>query len=608
MSSKDLLPRSLCVFALGALVLVSIILFPVPGRAQTANTAGDDRGVLPADATGTPASDAGESRSEATAEDKPSSALWRSFIWDSLPPETLGGPGPDPVSEAYQKNDWRPIFIDATFGLNQGAAELLGQLQNLESEAIDSKPFKLTELSQSIDRLNKSRSELRNTDPDIKDTRADSLLNNPSSPASATVVKTAGTTDSVTNRADLREKYEETFRAASAADIRLTTAFLLFARQMNPLLGEEDYLKAISGEVPMSVFLKDLEPKTFHYEALVTAYRKYGELAANVNQQHVSIPDKVQRGESGSYVRDLQKRLHQEGFYSGSFNGVFDSETERAVKEFQSAHNIDPDGAVGKQTAQWLNVSFRHKADMIAAALKAIRQSPSRANARFIRINIPQFVLEYYKDGQMQERHRIVVGKAIGKKVKFRGKMVGENQTPTLSSAISQIIINPRWYVSDRIRLELNAEAKSDPEWFAKHGYVSMQSQHPWGEHRLFQSPGPKNALGRVKFEFPNPYAVYLHDTPMKHLFGRSRRDFSHGCIRVDKAIVLAERLLTDDGSPYAAKMEKILSGSNQVYVKLSQPVPISIEYIPVVADDKAQVVFAGDPYGLLDEDQSQKG
>ncbi len=205
---------------------------------------------------------------------------------------------------------------------------------------------------------------------------------------------------------------------------------------------------------------------------------------------------------------------------------------------------MTPDGAVGQRTKEWLNVSFQEKARLIALAMKAVRQSPSRQYSRFIRINIPQFLLEYYKDGQLQEAHKIVVGKASGKKVKFRGRMVGENQTPTLTSAIEQMILNPRWYVSDRIRLELDAEAKSDPDWFTKHGYVSMTSHYPWGAPRLFQSPGPKNALGRVKFEFPNPYAVYLHDTPLKHLFARSRRDFSHGCIRVDKALELAETLL----------------------------------------------------------------
>jgi len=272
------------------------------------------------------------------------------------------------------------------------------------------------------------------------------------------------------------------------------------------------------------------------------------------------------------------------------------------VKLFQTAHLLDPDGTIGQRTKDWLNVSFQEKTDLIADALKAARHSPSRAYDRFIRINIPQFILEYYKNGQLQEAHRIVVGKATGKKVKFRGKMVGENQTPTLNSSIEQIILNPRWYVSDRIRLELDVEAKSDPEWFTKHGYVNMNSHYPWGAPRVFQSPGPKNALGRVKFEFPNPYAVYLHDTPLKHLFARSHRDFSHGCIRVDKAIELAETLLKDDSSPYANKMKSVLDGSNQLFVKLSQPVPISIEYIPVVAAGSEHIVFVGDIYGIIKE------
>jgi len=306
----------------------------------------------------------------------------------------------------------------------------------------------------------------------------------------------------------------------------------------------------------------------------------------------------------------LQKRLQQEGFYSSNITGVYDNVTQCGVKEFQAAHLLDPDGSIGRQTQEWLNVSFKDKADLIAHALEAIRLSPSRAHSRFIRINIPQFTLEYYKDGQLQEAHRVVVGKASGKRVKFRGKMVGENQTPTLTSEIQRVILNPRWYVSDRIRLELEVESKSDPEWFAKRGYVSMNSRYPSGTPRLFQSPGPKNALGRVKFEFPNPYAVYLHDTPLKQLFSRTRRDFSHGCIRVDKAVELAERLLRDDHNPNAEKMNTIVtgSGSNQVFVNLSHPIPIFIEYIPVVTKGSAQVVFAGDPYEILRENDGQKG
>jgi peptidoglycan hydrolase-like protein with peptidoglycan-binding domain len=597
MSLKNFLPRSWRFFIFGALVLLVAAVFPGPAQPEAPDT-GNGGDYPPGGGTPT-VSQPKEVRS----------TLWRSYIWESLPTENLDGPGPDPISQAYQKNDWRPIFIDSQFELNPGATLILDQLRELENQAIDPRPFKLNELSQSLEKLAQSRSALRRADPGVQDFKAESLsAGRQPEPGTPTGIKPAGYTAQRMDPAELLKKYDETFRAASETDIRLITAFFLFAREMNPFLQEEECLNASSGEIPIAKFVKELEPKTFNYDALVSAYGRYKTLAAQGNQQHVGIASKVRRGESGNHIRDLQKRLQQEGFYSANITGVYDTQTELAVKNFQAAHLIEQDGAVGRQTLQWLNVSFQTKAEMVAMALKAVRQSPSRASSRFIRINIPQFLLEYYKDGEFQQAHRIVVGKASGKKVKFRGRMVGENQTPTLTSAIEQVILNPRWYVSDRIRLELNAEAKSDPEWFTRHGYVTMQSQHPWGEARLFQSPGPKNALGRVKFEFPNPYAVYLHDTPLKHLFARTRRDFSHGCMRVDKAIELAERLLKDDANPYAEKMKTVLTGSNQVFVRLSQPVPISVEYIPVVTNGSAQVIFVGDPYGILAENNSQKG
>ncbi len=584
MQMKKNLPRSRCFHVFAALVIVYIIALSgvvEPSSGETPDSYNYDRQTVSNEKVLA-------AEPEKARDERGSSTLWRSSIWESLPTETLNGPEPTPACEAYQQNDWKPIFIDSQFELNQGGALLLARLHTLEDEAVDPRPFELDELSQSLEKLDRSRSALKAAAPDLRDSRAESLSNSD----------------------DLMKKYEATFRAASEVDIRLTSAFFLFAREMNPFLQKEEYQKVVSGEVPISKFLKDLEPQTFNYDALIPAYQRYKKLAAQGTQQHVTMPSKLHIGESGNHIRDLQKRLQQEGFYSSNITGVYDNVTQCGVKEFQAAHLLDPDGSVGRQTQEWLNVAFKDKADLIAHALEAIRQSPSRVHSRFIRINIPQFTLEYYKDGQLQEAHRVVVGKASGKRVKFRGKMVGENQTPTLTSEIQRVILNPRWYVSDRIRLELEVESKSDPEWFAKRGYVSMNSRYPSGTPRLFQSPGPKNALGRVKFEFPNPYAVYLHDTPLKQLFSRTRRDFSHGCIRVDKAIELAERLLRDDHNPNAEKMNTIVtgSGSNQVFVNLSHPIPIFIEYIPVVTKGSAQVVFAGDPYEILRENDGQKG
>ena len=591
MSSISRFCRPWRFFLFATIALFSILTFCRAGAGQTSSSR-DCPSVLP-DAT------------NAAEFERGCSALWRSFIWQSLPTENLNGPDPDPVSEAYQENDWKPIFIDSRFRLNHAAAHLISRLRTIESDAVDPRPFKLDELSQSLENLDRQRFALSAADPQINDRRAEFFFD-PRPPATDANVPGSTEPAATANLEMIAKRYREAFLAAGETDIRLTAAFFLFVKEMNPHLQTREASKVLLSGVPILKFLKELEPQTFNYEALRSAYEKYKNLATRGAQQRITMPAKVRRGESGNDIRDLQKRLQQEDFYAGNITGVFDADTERAVKEYQAAHLLNPDGAVGPATKEWLNVSFQQKADLIAYAMKAERQSPSRAISRFIRINIPQFVLQYYKDGQVKETHKIVVGKEAGKKVKFRGRMVGENQTPTLSSTIQQIILNPRWYVSDRIRLELESQAGSDPEWFKKHGYVSMSS--PSGAQRLFQSPGPKNALGRVKFEFPNPYAVYLHDTPLKHLFARSRRDFSHGCIRVDKALELAQTLLSDDASPTVDKMNSILEGSRQVFVSLTQPVPISLEYIPVVADSGGQVIFAGDLYGILKEEQPPKG
>ncbi len=536
--------------------------------------------------------------------EKASSGLWRTHLWESIPADSLKGPSPDIVSEAYQRTDWKPFFIGAQFQLNDGGRLLVHRLNALESEAIDPKPFKLEALAKSIEKLDRCRAELNAADPACKDIKADALADSPAANQSAQLQTSAGQAGTyaqvqTVGTEELLRKYNSAFQAAGEADTKLAAAFIRYAKEMSPS-SRDDQVRALSGETSVAAFMKKVEPAGAGYEAMMAAYARYKKLAAQGPQQRYNATSPLHPGEAAVHVRDLQKRLQQEGFYSGHMTGLYDNETQRALKDFQAAHQIDPDGVVGQRTRDWLNVPFLDKADMIAFAMKTVRQSPVRTHDRFIRINIPQFLLEYYKDGKVAETHRVVVGKASGKQVKYQGRMIGENQTPTLSSSIEQVILNPRWYVSDRIRIELNTEAKADPDYFTRHGYVQMASLYPWGQPRIFQRPGPKNALGRVKFEFPNVFAVYLHDTPTKHLFQRSRRDFSHGCIRVDKAVDFATTLLKDDNSSYADKMNSILSGDRQTFVKLAQPVPIAIEYVPVITNSSGHVVFLGDPYGLL--------
>jgi murein L,D-transpeptidase YcbB/YkuD len=251
---------------------------------------------------------------------------------------------------------------------------------------------------------------------------------------------------------------------------------------------------------------------------------------------------------------------------------------------------------MGQSTKDWMNISYGEKAQMIADGVKNLRQSPIRSADRYVRINIPQYLLEYYNEGKVQRVHRVIVGKASGKKVNLQGRIVGENQTPPLASQIERIIINPRWYVTDRIRRELGDSVAADPK------YVQMSSTFASGAPRLYQLPGPTNPLGRFKFEFPNAYAVFLHDTPKRQLFYNPRRDFSHGCVRVENAQELAARLLADDENPAVNRIDTFLASNRPSHVQLSQSVPIVIEYQPVSTNGKGQVIFYGDPYGLFRE------
>jgi L,D-transpeptidase YcbB len=197
------------------------------------------------------------------------------------------------------------------------------------------------------------------------------------------------------------------------------------------------------------------------------------------------------------------------------------------------------------------------------------------------------------------------VGKASGRKIKLNGRIVGENQTPPLSSTVQQVVVNPRWYINDRIWRELAGDVEDDPTFYERHGFGRAGGFYAGGAPRVFQEPGPSNPLGQVKFEFPNAYAVYVHDTPKKYLFARARRDFSHGCVRLENARSLAETILIDDQNQLAGKFKSLFDTRRTTYIKLNEPVPIVIEYVPVSTDETDHVIFCGDPYGSLDQPSS---
>lgn len=545
-----------------------------------------------------------------------SSHHWQAFIWDALPESWLRDPKRANLLAMYEHVGWKPLFVNSRFEAVPETTALMARIGSAEAENIDVRPYKLGDVKERLEALNKARAALSKAWPEYQDALADldetgGAEAHPEGSHAQGQNATGATASRPAGQAQVapgvQPLVKECFKTASAFDVRMSDILMQFASELDASSARDNPEK-LTGSVSLAAFLAGMEPKSPHYKPLVSAYARYKDLATAGRQQRIPYGPTVRPGANGQVVSDLQKRLQQEGFYAGKVTGHFDAPTVEALKQYQTSHFLAPDGALGKQTQESLNVTFQAKAELIGETLRLLRKGVSPSYKHYIRVNIPQFMLEYYREGQICSVHRVIVGRATGKKIKAQGRWMGENQTPTLSSAIEQVVINPRWYVSDRIRLELDSEASKDPQYFAKHGYVPLSSNYPWGQPRIFQRPGPGNPLGKVKFEFPNAYAVYLHDTPKKSLFQRSRRDFSHGCVRVERATELALELLKDDNNPAVDKVPGYLENDREAYLKLSNPVPIIMEYLPVTTDKNGKVLFPGDPYGWYSKECEKKG
>ncbi|MCU0574400.1 MAG: L,D-transpeptidase family protein [Syntrophobacteraceae bacterium] len=539
------------------------------------------------------------------------SALWRAFIWEAIPPEWLTDSSKSTLLEAYQMHEWKPFFINARFELTDAAHQLKARMNQADEHALDPRIFTPEKLAALLQRLDQCRIALHNIDPQAADRLArfpemgsqdfEEGAHNPMLPVKVAMESSQPLPAAQGGGIHSEAFYRDAFRAASEVDVLLTRGFLRYSDEMNPFAREER-LQALAGQISLEDFVRGLAPAFPRYKALQIALKKYRKLAKEHPRQPRVTAASIRPGESGSHVRDLQLRLQQEGFFEGKATGSFDAQTHRAVEAFQQAHLLTADGVVGRSTMDWLNVPYAHKAEMISVSMKSMRESQTRRYDTYVRINIPQFTLEYIKDGKVKDVHRVIVGKASGKRVKMQGRVMGENQTPPLSSSIEQVVVNPRWFVTDRIWREIAGDASDDPDYFSRHGYVQMSSAYASGAPRVFQEPGPSNPLGQVKFEFPNAYAVFLHDTPKKYLFDRSRRDFSHGCIRVENAKKLAQTLLEDDANPASERFESLFKGKRPTHIRLNEPVPIVVEYMPVSSFDGHEVVFLNDVYGVFSE------
>ncbi|WP_240141527.1 L,D-transpeptidase family protein [Nitrosomonas sp. HPC101] len=277
----------------------------------------------------------------------------------------------------------------------------------------------------------------------------------------------------------------------------------------------------------------------------------------------------------------------------------YDDQLEGAVKVFQRQYGLNADGIIGKNTRQALDMTPDEHIRQLRISLERLRWLPRKLGNRYILVNIAGFYLVAVQDNARVFGMRIVVGRDY-------------RSTPSFNSRISHLVLNPYWNIPTSIaRKDLLPKQRNNPGYFASEGIRVFSDYQYESEldpdsidwysvnhfpYVLRQDPGRKNALGTIKFMFPNPFSIYLHDTPSKYLFQKDIRAFSSGCIRLEKPLQLAEFVL---GKSFerADIAERIRSGKTQT-VNLSERVPVYLLYLTAWSNGQGEVYFSSDVYG----------
>ncbi len=357
----------------------------------------------------------------------------------------------------------------------------------------------------------------------------------------------------------------------------------------------------------LSHFLRPPHP---YYQPLLQAYRKYHAIVESGGWQSVSSSVPVERAKRRSDAYPLAQRLAKEGYLKEGSGPAPQEDLAHAIKRFQKAHQQNDTGRPNPRFWKELNVAAETRMEAIARTLETLRESRVGADFPQVLVNIPDLHLEFWGRDRRLLRTRVVVGEPRAKRCDEESRrFVHAHATPELSASLRSIIFSPFWNVPRTIQeRELETEFLKDPTLFEGEGYELVEEQN----ERLRQLPGPQNALGFVKFVIPNPHGIYLHDTPSKHLFRSNRRARSHGCIRVQRPLRLAE-LALDGGAQWNAeavgelhrdwqRSPAGLAGADPASLRqevaLRAPVPVHLEYYLTRINDNGDVEFLSDIYG----------
>lgn len=402
------------------------------------------------------------------------------------------------------------------------------------------------------------------------------------------------------------------------AEVALTRAYLAYAsdvksgvltpKKLDPGIVREIVrpdtavlLRAILSQEPARV-LRDLAPKAPEYAQLMRAKLDLAARMTDGGWGPVVQAKSVSPGESGAAVVSLRNRLVAMGYMTASASQSFDATMQSAVQRFQVDHGLVADGNARAATVQEMNVAPEVRMRGIVVAMERMRwMGDTPLGDRHVWVNLPDFTAKIIDHGKVTFETRSVIGKDIL-----------SQHTPEFSDVMEHMVINPSWGVPRSIivneylpLLQRNSNAVSHLQVIDSRGRVVPRGSvnfagysartFPYG---LRQPPSDGNALGKVKFMFPNPYNIYLHDTPSKGLFANEVRAYSHGCIRLADPFDFAYTLLSVQSDDPKAEFTSHLNTTRETTVKLEQKVPVHLVYFTAFPGAKGQMTYRDDVYG----------
>ncbi|MBO9699112.1 MAG: L,D-transpeptidase family protein [Sporocytophaga sp.] len=414
----------------------------------------------------------------------------------------------------------------------------------------------------------------------------------------------------------------EHIKAREEFDIFLSITFFKYARKIwaginNPekydwfiskkTINERELLSSVlKADLDSNFSASKFHPLHKQYNLLKKTLIEYRKIARQGGWGNIAKSTyNIKPGDTSEIIKQLRYRLSFENkTLKVDTSSYFDSTLLKALKKFQFCHGLDTTGILDPFTTDELNIPVEKRILQISANMERWRWLPEKGGDLYLAINIPEYALHVYEDNKHVWQMNVIVGKTL-------------SHTPIFSNEIQFLVFNPSWNVPKSIAIkELLPMQKKDPAYLSSHhmqiflGNKLNNPVHPdsivWHSINeqnfnltFIQTPGPENPLGKVKFLFPNTFDVYLHDTPSKYLFTQKERGFSHGCIRLEEPMKLAQYLLEQQGMWKEKEINKLLGKEKEVFMKLKKKVPVYIVYFTTWMDGKENVHFRKDIYGL---------